>query len=185
MMRIENEDYEYFWQLITKGRNNSLIKLMQYSSKVNDIKILIENREKFGLDSSAIVEFRLPNGTINPNTWIENINLFLGIVRCAHELSIIQEKPEERRTESERKMLEKFEILQTGRDEEQILEALIELCIAPEQRKIYIDRYMINKPLLDNSPEIEKAITSKISTNKIGKKIFVGKDAVNGGLSTK
>lgn len=125
------------------------------------------------------IEFRLPNGTINPNTWIENINLFGGIVRRAHELSAIQEKTEER-TEEERKMLENFEMLQTEQDEEQIARTLIELCITPEQRQVYMDRYTTNKPLLESHSDIKDAITSQISTNKIGKKVFTGKDGVNG-----
>ena len=133
-----------------------------------------------GKKGKNTIEFRLPNGTINPNTWIENINLFGGIVRSAHELSIIQAKPEGQITETERKMLDNVEMLQTGENEEQIAKALIELCITPEDRHVYMDRYTTNNPLLDNSPDMKDAITRQISTSKIGKKVFTGKDAING-----
>ena len=58
-----------------------------------------------GSKEKNTIEFRLPNGTINPNTWIENVNLFGGIVKVAHELSVIQEKTEEQMTEYEKKLL--------------------------------------------------------------------------------
>ena len=126
------------------------------------------------------IEFRLANGTINPNTWIENVNLFGGIVRVAHELTSVLEKPEEQRTEAERKMLENFEILQTEQDEELILKALLELTVSQEQRQIYMDRYNANKPLLEESPEIQEAITKQLSTNKIGRKAIEGDKATDG-----
>ena len=135
------------------------------------------NVGKYGKNT---VEFRLPNGTINPNTWIENINLFGGIVKSAHELTMIQSKSEEQRTDSEKKVLDDFEILQTEEDENQIAKALIELCIPLEDRHIYMDRYRTNTPLLDASQDIKNAITDQISTNKIGKKLFTGKNAVKG-----
>ena len=42
MTRIENENYEYFWKLITTN-HKELVYLMQFSSKKSDIKYLIEN----------------------------------------------------------------------------------------------------------------------------------------------
>jgi len=126
------------------------------------------------------IEFRLPNGTLNPNTWIENINLFGGIIRSAHELTAIQEKPEDQRTETERKTLECFEVLQTEQDEEKVLQALLELCVAPEQKQLYMDRYEVNRPLIEGSPTFNNALTEQISTNKIGKKSLAGKEPITG-----
>ena len=42
-----------------------------------------------GRKEKNTIEFRLPNGTLDPTTWIENINLFGGLVRVSHELSKI------------------------------------------------------------------------------------------------
>ena len=36
------------------------------------------------------IEIRLANGTLDADTWIENINLFGGLVRASQELAIIQ-----------------------------------------------------------------------------------------------
>lgn len=43
-----------------------------------------------------------------------------------------------------------------------------------------MDRYKTNKTLVENSPEINEAITRQISTNKIGKKVFTGENSVDG-----
>ena len=52
-----------------------------------------------GSQGKNTIEFRLANGTIDPDTWIENINLFGGLVKSAQELAEIQKKPENERTE--------------------------------------------------------------------------------------
>ena len=126
------------------------------------------------------IEFRVSNGTIDPVVWIENINLFGGIIRRAHELSIIQAKAANERREDEIKLLDSFEKLQTEENEEQIAKALVDLCIEPEDRHIYIDRYFINHMLLEFAPDLKDEIVSKISTSKIGKKIFTGDKAITG-----
>lgn len=65
-----------------------------------------------GRKEKNTIEFRLPNGTLDPTTWIENINLFGGLVRVSHELSKIMLKSEEQRTEEEKKMLSKIIIIE-------------------------------------------------------------------------
>ena len=133
-----------------------------------------------GSKEKNTIEFRLPNGTINPNTWIENVNLFGGIVKVAHELSVIQEKTEEQMTEYEKKLLENFKKLYTEKDEKQRAKALIDLCISPEDRHIYMDRYTTNSLLLDEAPDIKNELLKQISTNKIGEKVFTGENALTG-----
>ena len=63
------------------------------------------NYRNVGSSGKNTIEFRLPNGTINPTTWVENINLFGGLIRTSHELSKIMKKTEEQRTEEEKQML--------------------------------------------------------------------------------
>ena len=63
------------------------------------------NYVNVGEEEKNTIEFRLPNGTLDPTTWIENINFFGGLVRVSHELSKIMLKSEEQRTEEEKKML--------------------------------------------------------------------------------
>ena len=116
------------------------------------------------------IEFRLPNGTLDPTTWIENINLFGGLVRVSHELSEIMLKSAEQRTEEEKKMLYNYKVIQTEQDERKVAEALIGLCVSQEQMQTYLDRYDENSELLEKTPKINDGLKGQIRKNKIGKK---------------
>lgn len=136
--------------------------------------------------SKDTIEFRLANGTIDAGTWIENINLFGGIVRTADDLAIIQSKSEEQRTDEERKKLECFEFIKkSGISEQEKLETLLAIVIPENDRDVYRKRYEINSKLIEQSPEIKEGITrniakSAITVNKVGKKVFLGEDGITG-----
>lgn len=131
------------------------------------------------------IEFRMSNGTINPDTWIENINLFGGIVSAAEKLQIIQSKPEENRTDEESKYLASFDVLKEDVSSERKLQALLELTIAPEEQDVYVRRYQENSRLLEKNDTTLSRIRTKVAKNPIsikdiGRKVFTGKDAVSG-----
>ena len=128
------------------------------------------NYVNVGEEEKNTIEFRLPNGTLDPTTWIENINLFGGLVRVSHELSKIMLKSEEQRTEEEKKMLYNYEVIQMEQDERKVAEALIGLCVSQEQMQTYLDRYDENSELLKKAPEINDGLKGQIRKNKIGKK---------------
>ena len=123
-----------------------------------------------GRKEKNTIEFRLPNGTLDPTTWIENINLFGGLVRVSHELSKIMLKSEEQRTEEEKKMLYNYEVIQMEQDERKVAEALIGLCVSQEQMQTYLDRYDENSELLEKTPELNDRLNGLIRKNKIGQK---------------
>ena len=123
-----------------------------------------------GRKEKNTIEFRLPNGTLDPTIWIENINLFGGLVRVSHELSEIMLKSAEQRTEEEKKMLYNYKVIQTEQDERKVAEALIGLCVSQEQMQTYLDRYDENSELLKKAPEINDGLKGQIRKNKIGKK---------------
>ena len=131
------------------------------------------------------IEFRMSNGTINPDTWIENINLFGGIVSAAEKLQIIQSKPEENRTDEESKYLASFDVLKEDVSSERKLQALLELTIAPEEQDVYARRYQENSRLLEKNDTTLSGIRTNVAKNPInikdiGRKVFTGKDAVSG-----
>ena len=132
------------------------------------------------------IEFRMSNGTINPDTWIENINLFGGIVSAAEKLQIIQSKQEETRTDEESKYLASFDILkEKDVSTEKKLQAFLELTIAPEEQDVYARRYQENSRLLEENDTTLSGIRTKVAKNPIsikdiGRKVFTGKDAVSG-----
>ena len=125
-------------------------------------------------DGINTIEFRLPNGTINPDTWIENINLFGGIVKVAEDIAIIKQKNKEERTTNDLEKLHAYESLKSDKVEDKDkLECLLKLVIEENQRQIYRDRYDVNSKLLmqHNLRKIFN-IKNQVATGKIsfGKK---------------
>lgn len=119
------------------------------------------NLEKY--DKSTI-EFRLANGTINPETWIENINLFGGIISSAEKVAEIQEKDLDYRTKEEMLYLDKFNGLKKPNiEEKEKLDLLLSLAVKSEDKSIYERRYIKNNELLEKNPKIKKNIKEQMS----------------------
>lgn len=140
------------------------LKSIQKSNKNFSLNFLnVNNIEK------RTLEFRLSNGTLNPQTWIENINLFAGIVKVSEDLAQIQQKPEQDRTTYELEKLKMFEKLGTeGLTERQMLDILLSLAVPPEKKQIYEERYEVNSKLVESSSKMqnifEKGLASRIIT---------------------
>lgn len=138
------------------------------------------------LQKKNTIEFRLPNGTIDPKTWIENINLFGGIVKAAEEIAQIQRKSETTRSEEEQKKIELFERISNGNKcEKEILDILLTLSVSSDKRWIYEERYEQNSKLMsadfDLEHQLEAQIAQKpIKPKKIGKKVFAGSEPTDG-----
>lgn len=128
-------------------------------------------------NSKNTIEFRMPNGTVDAKTWIENINLFGGIVKASEELSKIQLKPKENITKDEKEKLETFNKLEKEETtSEEMLESLLKLTIKEEDRHIYRERYFSNKrqrmPRMffqDNLAANRINIKSKVLANEFAK----------------
>ena len=134
------------------------------------------NFDNVGRTYKNTIEFRLPNGTIDADTWIENINLFGGIVKAAENLALIQLKAEEERTIEEQGKLDCLEKLKdTKITDLEKLEYLLKIVIPEENRKTYVRRYNVNSELLRKNPNIECVITRKTSQTPIDIKKIVKK----------
>ena len=139
-------------------------------------------------NSRNTIEFRLANGIVDGDTWIENINLFGGIMKAAEDLAQIQAKPEEQRSEAEKKKLSCLEKLkEEGISPEDKLEDLLELTIPEEDRDVYRERYDVNHKLIEEDKDLKGGITGKtakkpiaINKNKVGRAVFTGEKAVTG-----
>jgi len=139
-------------------------------------------------NKKGTIEFRLSNGTVDENTWIENINLYGGIIKAAEDLAQIQAKPEDQRCEQEKKKIACLEQLKEKEiSPESKLDALLELTIPEEDKDVYRERYDVNHKLIENDEKIKKVITDKtakkpieINKNKIGRVVFTGERAVTG-----
>ncbi len=165
---------------------NAIAKNQKTRSKAINFTNLIEG-------GKGTIEFRLSNGTVSPKTWIENINLYAGLIRVSQELSLIQQKTPSERTDDENEKLAIFDSLGTNSSlkEEDRLEYLLNLAITDsKKREVYRRRYQINSVLLQDNPKLEKKIDEKLSTNlirysnkkDIGGGVFTGENAVNGAM---
>jgi len=114
------------------------------------------------------IEFRLSNGTVDANTWIENTNLFGGLVAISQRISDIQHKDIHEITAEDKSILEKYTRLK-GRElsNEDRLDLLLDLCVPAEYKQIYIDRYIENSQLLEQNTELKDKLEGFISTKPI------------------
>jgi len=95
-------------------------------------------------DSSKLarLEFKISNGTVNPETWIDNIRLFGRIVQVSKELDLLQTM--DSLTPEQIAKLELKESLKSDITLEEKLDILMDLLFDDERTKpIYKDRYRL------------------------------------------
>ena len=114
------------------------------------------------------IEFRLANGTLSPDVWIQNINLFGGMMVAAQRLSDIMNK-EESLTQEETLALESFEKLKDAKTtDREKLEILLNLAIQNEEKKqIYEDRYDTNIVLNKENEEFASEMDEDLATGPV------------------
>ncbi|MBO5348852.1 MAG: amidoligase family protein [Clostridia bacterium] len=181
---------------LEKKLNNGSVNLncaMDFHNFKNTLKNI--NNCKYGginfinLDNNEkkTIEFRLPNGTLDYKTWIENINLYGGIISVSEELSKLQAKEPSQLSEEEIRKINLFNSLKNPISDRAKMRNLIDLVFPNKKdRDIYINRYDINNNLfLKNNGAFDIEISKKISKepiqigkNKIGGAIFTGDEPV-------
>ena len=114
------------------------------------------------------IEFRLSNGTIDADTWIQNINLFGGLIKVSEELAKIKLKPEIYRTKEDAKKLELLSIIKNmGVPYEERLEAFLSLTIPEEKKEIYRNRYIVNMDLIKKDKQLNEFLTTHITNRQV------------------
>lgn len=115
------------------------------------------------------IEFRLSNGTIDANTWIENANLFGGLVAISQKISDIQHKNICEIDDRDKSILKNFTKLKnTDLSNVERLDILLDLCVPEQIRQIYIDRYTENSRLLEENKKVKEGLNAHISDKPIG-----------------
>ena len=101
---------------------------------------------------ASTIEFRIPNGSLNPNVWIENIRLFGRMMKIAEELGKLDNRETKEYTREERRKLWLATMLVNANvPEEDKAKFLINLLFDEEQYKqIYFERYNTNKGQFKN-----------------------------------
>lgn len=97
------------------------------------------------------IEFRISNGTTNPDTWIENARLYGRIVQISQKLAEIEKQPEH--SKEDEKLLDLKGQLKEEIPEQEKMEILLELLFSEEERKVYRERYISSSELLEQIPD--------------------------------
>ena len=154
-----------------------------FSKNINSIqktKFSSVNFRNIGVYDKDTIEFRTANGTINPNVWIDNINLFGSIVYIAKYISLLQAKEFKELSDSEKISLYFYEKIKDPIiTDRQRLVALLNLFPDGINKKIYLNRYDVNSDLTQDL-EVNNILTAisllkpiKISTcsNELKEKV--------------
>ena len=156
-----------------KALNEKSVQLDTIEELKKLAKDVQKGAENYGINFKNLgnekntIEFRIPNGTIDAKTWIENINLFGGIVKSSEDLAMIQNKRPEDRTSEENIKLRLFERLNKDEiDGLERLEIFLQIVIPREDRDIYRNRYRVNNNLYEKSI-VRDFIRTKLSKKKI------------------
>ena len=115
------------------------------------------------------IEFRLSNGTLDGNTWIENIRLYGRTVRVASELGEIVKRlndGEELKAE-ERRKLELREKLKADITLDEKMDILMQILFDEEERGIYQERYRVNKELEEKEHKLGGLRFGKVDFKKV------------------
>lgn len=110
------------------------------------------------------IEFRISNGTIDPDTWIENARLYGRIVEIAEKLAEIEKNPI--KSNEEKRLLSLKEYLKKDISENDKMEVLLNLLFSKEERQLYRERYIST---IENLKEIDEDYNpfSEISFSKV------------------
>lgn len=152
-------------------------QLIRQLKKVQTEREASLNLQNIGKSNQNTLEFRLANGTLNPDIWIQNINLFGSIIVAARELQEI----EQTNSQTNNKKYILFEDICTkDMSNDEKLESLLQILFKDEQqRNIYRERYEANKDLFKKanlSLSIPHNKKIKFKTSTIGRNLFVGRN---------
>lgn len=97
------------------------------------------------------IEFRVANGSLNPDAWIENIILFGRIVQVSEKLAQIEKKPIEELREDDKNLMNLMDELKKENPENEKMETLLQLLFTEEERPVYREKYEENSRLLEEA----------------------------------
>jgi len=121
------------------------------------------------------IEFRVANGTINPDTWIENVRLFGRIVQVSEKIAHIEKSNQTELTEQDKRLLNLMEQLKENKPEPEKMEVLLEMLFTEEERMVYRERYEENSRLIE---EEEKKGNDRLSTLEFAEKVEIKKRGI-------
>lgn len=108
------------------------------------------------------IEFRIPNGTVNPDTWIENINLFGNMLKKCQEITEIRKKDKDALSQEEKTQLKAFNALVFGNlDIDDRANLFVEFVMPENQQKTFHHRYFVNSKLLNLHSDVKEFLANE------------------------
>ncbi len=139
LQSVQEDRYSGLNLLNINNRKKTIINKILKSLRINNKK--------------NTIEFRISNGTINPDVWIENARLYGRMVQISQRLAEIEKQPEKSR--EDKKLLELKELLKEEMPEHKKMEVLLELLFSKEEREVYRERYISNTRILEQTSNEE------------------------------
>ena len=139
-----------------KTENISEDEFVANAQKIIESRYRGLNIQNINIDNSKnTIEFRVSNGTLDGNTWIENIRLYGRTVEIAEKLGLILKKleNEEKLSKEEKELYGLKERLKQDVALDEKMDILMEILFNEEDRKVYKKRYDVKKNL-DEKEEI-------------------------------
>ena len=115
------------------------------------------------------IEFRLANGTLDGDTWVENIRLFGRTVEIAEDLGQIVGKLErgEELTEDEKTKYALKEMLKDDVPLDAKMDILMKILFTEEEQEVYYKRYRANKALEEKEHRLDEVKFGKIDFKQV------------------
>ena len=146
--------------------------------KVQNSKFNGINFQNLGLLKNTI-EFRMANGTLDPNVWISNINLFGGMMVASKRVSVLRRKDYSKLMDEEKEFLslfDKISLKDISVDDK--LDIFLKLVVKEEDRDLYMERYISNNMMNEGSftdEQLKKKMCKKpIKITSGGNEFFEG-----------
>lgn len=115
------------------------------------------------------IEFRLANGTLDGDTWVENIRLFGRTVEISEDLGQIVGKLErgEELTEDEKTKYALKEMLKDNVPLDAKMDILMKILFTEEEQEVYYKRYRANKALEEKEHRLDEVKFGKIDFKQV------------------
>ncbi len=146
------------------------------SSKDRSLNLLNVNNGK------NTIEFRLSNGTLDGDTWIENIHLYGKTVEIAQKLGEISEKMENKEEISKeaKRLYWLKERLKQNISLDEKMEILMEILFYDEEeRKVYQKRYEVNRNLDRKVYRLSRVKFGKVDFGRVYQEIEIPEGIIN------
>ena len=148
---------------IPKDRFLQLARVKLGKSRYKGLNLLNVNSSK------NTIEFRLANGTLDGDTWVENIRLFGRTVEIAEDLGQIVGKLErgEELTEEEKTKYALKEMLKDDVPLDAKMDILMKILFTEEEQEVYYKRYRVNKALEQKEHRLDDVKFGKIDFKQV------------------